>query len=110
MDKTLPTAMPAALVAALRMAFRRLDADAQSLLTIAALLPEPFHSARLHQLRGAGIEADHLAVLDRLEWQCWLVADARGYAFRARAVRRMIAEEMLTPGQRQRLLQRIAPS
>lgn len=110
MDKSLPMAMPAALVAALRMSFRRLDADAQSLLTMAALLPEPFHSAQLQLLLGAGIEDDHLALLDRLEWQCWLVADARGYAFRARAVRRMIAEEMLTPGQRQRLLHRIAAS
>jgi hypothetical protein len=89
------------------MAFRRLDAGDQELLTLAALLPEPVEEVRL--LRLQALESRELvALLDRLEWQCWLVADARGYSFRARAVRRLIAEEMLTPGQRQRLVKRIA--
>jgi hypothetical protein len=37
--------------------------------------------------------------LDRLEWDRWLVADARGYAFAAPIVRAILIQEMVTPGQ-----------
>lgn len=105
LDHSLPGPVPGSLVAAIRTAFRRLEPEAQALLTTAALLPEPFDPTQLVKLLP---EHDIESLLDRLEWQCWLVADARGYAFRARRVRQTIADEMLTPGQRQRLLQRIA--
>jgi len=43
--------------------------------------------------------------LDELEWHRWLVYDPRGYTFVARVVRKVIARDMLTPGQRQRVLE-----
>ena len=44
-----------------------------------------------------------LPALDELEWQRWLAAEPRGYAFVARVVRNVVARDMLTPGQRQRI-------
>jgi len=43
-------------------------------------------------------------VLDELEWHRWLVSEPRGYSFLARVVRQVVAQDMLTPGQRQRVL------
>ena len=43
--------------------------------------------------------------LDEAEWQRWVAADARGYSFVARVVRDCIAREMLTEGQRRRVLE-----
>jgi hypothetical protein len=43
--------------------------------------------------------------LDELEWHRWMVYDPRGYTFVARVVRKVIARDMLTPGQRQRVLE-----
>jgi hypothetical protein len=43
--------------------------------------------------------------LDELEWHRWLVAEPRGYGFVARIVRLVIERDMLTPGQRRRLLE-----
>jgi len=40
-----------------------------------------------------------------LEWNRWMVYDPRGYTFVARLVRKVIEREMLTPGQRQRVLE-----
>jgi hypothetical protein len=52
----------------------------------------------------AGLERDALhAALDELEWQRWLTADPQGYAFLARIVREVVARDMVSPGQRQRL-------
>jgi len=34
-----------------------------------------------------------------LEWDRWLVADARGYNFAAPIVRAILIQEMVTPGQ-----------
>jgi len=48
---------------------------------------------------------DVLAALDELEWTRWLVAESRGYAFVARVISDIVAADMLTPGQRQRLLE-----
>jgi DNA-binding IclR family transcriptional regulator len=49
-------------------------------------------------------------MLDELEWHRWLVYDPRGYTFVARVVRKVIARDMLTPGQRQRVLEAAATS
>ena len=74
---------------------------------------------RLLQLAGPGLE-EHAtrrilsaitgltedvtaAALDELEWNRWLMADARGYAFVAGIVREVVARDMLTEGQRQRI-------
>jgi hypothetical protein len=39
-----------------------------------------------------------------LEWHRWLAADARGYAFAARIAREVISRDMVTRGQRARIL------
>ncbi|MBI1967990.1 MAG: hypothetical protein HYS40_08375, partial [Gemmatimonadetes bacterium] len=55
--------------------------------------------------RAAGLSAVAVAAaLDELEWQRWLTADPRGYAFVARIVRDVVARDMVTGGQRQRML------
>ena len=43
--------------------------------------------------------------LDELEWHRWLVAEPRGYSFVARIVRQVVERDMLTPGQRRRVLE-----
>ena len=45
--------------------------------------------------------------LDELEWHRWLVAEPRGYSFVARMVRRVVERDMLTPGQRRRVLEAV---
>jgi len=56
--------------------------------------------------RATRLDADALAAaLDELEWRRWLVADSRGYTFVARIVREVIARDMVTPGQRERIMQ-----
>jgi len=40
---------------------------------------------------------------DELEWQGWLAAEPRGYAFVARIVRDVIDRDMVTAGHRQRI-------
>ena len=44
------------------------------------------------------------AALDELEWRRWLVAESRGYVFVARIVRDVVARDMVTQGERQRIL------
>jgi hypothetical protein len=52
-----------------------------------------------------GMSQEELApILDELEWHRWLVSEPRGYSFLARVVRQVIAQDMLTPGQRRRVL------
>jgi hypothetical protein len=45
--------------------------------------------------------------LDELEWHRWLVAEPRGYSFVARLVQRVVERDMLTPGQRARVLEAV---
>ena len=54
--------------------------------------------------RAAGLAGEALAqALDELEWQGWLAAEPRGYAFVARIVRDVIDRDMVTAGHRQRI-------
>jgi DNA-binding SARP family transcriptional activator len=102
LDQTLPADLPDAVVAAIRVGFRRLTKDAQQVLAAAAALGdrvEVDHIERATELSGKQLSA----VLDELEWQRWLVAEPRGYAFLARIVRDIVARDMLTEGQRQRI-------
>ncbi len=46
--------------------------------------------------------------LDELEWSRWLTSEPRGYGFVARVTREVIAQDMLTPGQRRRIQERAA--
>jgi DNA-binding SARP family transcriptional activator len=104
LDQTLPTDLPDAVVAAIRVGFRRLTKDAQQALAAAAVLGDRVEVAQLE--RATDLHGEALtAALDELEWQRWMVAEPRGYAFLARIVRDIVARDMLTEGQRQRILQ-----
>jgi len=46
-------------------------------------------------------------VLDLLEWNRWLVADARGYVFAAPIERAVLLQEMIAPGQARRYRENI---
>jgi hypothetical protein len=104
LDQSLPGDLPDAVVAAIRIGYRRLSADAQRVLAAASILGDRVPAARL-----AGAlrlpEATVYEALDELEWQRWLVSEPRGYGFVARIVRQVIERDMLMPGQRRRLLE-----
>jgi DNA-binding SARP family transcriptional activator len=106
LDQTLPGDLPPTVTAALRVGFQRLGPDTRSVLAAAAILGERCDAATLRRATGLDNAAVESA-LDEAEWQRWLVADSRGYTFTARLVRDVIAAEMLTPGQRRRVLERI---
>jgi len=109
LDQTLPGDLPDAVVAAIRMGFRRFTTDAQRVLQVAAVLGGRISAARL--ARGSGLDADALAAaLDELEWQHWLTVEPRGYAFVARIMRDVVERDMVTPGQRQRILEAADPA
>ncbi len=111
-EQTLPGELPDNVVAAIRVNFRRLSADAQHVLVGTAVLGGRggrVAGARLG--RAAGVVGEALAqALDELEWQGWLAAERRGYLFVARIVRDVIDRDMVTPGQRQRMLDAGGPS
>ncbi|NIP79894.1 MAG: AAA family ATPase, partial [Gemmatimonadetes bacterium] len=105
LDQTLPGDLPDTLVAAIRVGFRVLTDSAQRALSAAAVLDPPASPERI--ARAAGLEDDALAgALDELEWEHWLVADARGYTFLAPLVRDIVARDMVTEGQKRRMLGR----
>ena len=103
LDQSLPTELPDAVVAAIRVGFRRLSKTAQQVLAAAAVLGDRVAPQLLRQATDVDDEALHSA-LDELEWQRWLVAEPRGYTFIARIVRGVIARDMLTEGQRRRIV------
>ena len=102
LDHTLPADLPPSVIAAIRVAFRRLSGAAQTVLAAASALPEPVTPSRLATATGLPI-AEVNESLDILEWHRWLAAESRGYSFVARIVRAMIERDMLTEGQRKRL-------
>ena len=105
LDQTLPAELPNSVVAAIRIGFRRLQPAAQSVLKAASVLDERVQVSTLARATTLGEEALFQA-LDELEWQRWLTADPRGYSFVARIVRDVIARDMLTAGQTERLRQK----
>lgn len=103
LDQTLPGELPDAVAAAVRVGYRRLSGAAQKALAAASILGDRVDADRL--ARASGVDGETLiAALDELEWQRWLTAEARGYSFVARIVRDVVARDMLTAGQRQRIL------
>ncbi len=103
LDQTLPGELPDPVVAAIRIGYRRLSPVAQRTLAAASVLEERVTPARLEL--ATGLKADEITqALDELEWERWLATEPRGYGFVARIVRQVIARDMLTDGQRQRLL------
>jgi hypothetical protein len=103
LDQTPPSELPDTVVAALRINFRRLSEPAQRVLAAASVLGERVDPAVLAKIEGLD-EETVAGALDELEWQRWLEAEPRGYAFVARVVRQVISEDMLTRGQRQRIM------
>jgi len=102
LDATLPSELPDAVVAAIRTGFRRLSADAQLVLAATAVLGGRATAATL--ARATAVSENRIfAALDELEWQRWLTSDERGYAFVARIVADVVAQDMVTPGQRRRI-------
>jgi DNA-binding SARP family transcriptional activator len=107
MEQTYPSDLPDSVVAAIRIGFRRLSRAAQALLAAASVLDERCETNLLSQ--ATGLEGDELHdALDELEWNRWLVAEQRGYAFVARIVREVVARDMLTPGQRRRIREAVS--
>jgi predicted ATPase len=104
LDQTLPGDLPDSVVAAIRIGFRRLSKDAQTALAAAAVLGDRAEPIRL--AAATGLAPDALATaLDEAEWQRWLTADGRGYAFVAGVARDVVARDMVTAGQRRRFLE-----
>ncbi|HET7602041.1 MAG TPA: AAA family ATPase [Gemmatimonadales bacterium] len=108
LDATFPADQPDAITAAVRVNFGCLNAvDREVLAALAALGPR-VDPALLERSLGRPL-SDLAGSLDRLEAQCWLESDARGYAFLARAVRNVIDRDFVTPGARRRLRERGGP-
>ncbi|MEJ2215183.1 MAG: BTAD domain-containing putative transcriptional regulator [Gemmatimonadota bacterium] len=104
LDQTRPGDLPDTLVASVRVGFRVLTPGAQHALAAAAVLDPPVSAERIAV--ATGLEGRQLEeALDELEWQRWLTADARGYGFVARLVRDIVAQDMVTAGQRRRILE-----
>ncbi len=102
LEQTMPGELPEAVHAAIRVSYRRMSASAQRVAAAASVLDDRFTPEALHHLTGLSWE-EVQAALDELEWQRWLNFEPRGYAFVARIVKRVVASDMLTPGQRRRL-------
>lgn len=88
---------------AIRLSYERLSEEEHRLLGAAALLPEPSTRQRLARIAELENREAVETMLDRLEWECWLVADGRGYSFPSTAVRGMITTSLLTDSLRKRL-------
>src|SRR5947207_11703746 len=100
-DLSLPSDLPPAVIGGICLRFRALPAPAQHVLGAAAALDQRLSVERLARatvLDRAIVEG----VLDLLEWNRWLVADARGYVFAAPIERAVLLQEMVTPGQARR--------
>lgn len=105
LDQTRPGSLPDVVVAAIRLGFRRLSSEAQRILVAAAVLGEREPAERLGRAGDLSGPALDLA-LDELEWHRWMRAEPRGYAFLARIAREVVARDLVTSGQRQRILER----
>lgn len=103
LDSTFPGDLPDTIVASIRVGFRCLTKPAQQVLVTAAILGERVAAKRIVCATALEGEALH-AALDELEWRRWLVAESRGYVFVARIVRDVVARDMVTEGERQRIL------
>ncbi len=98
---SLPGDLPPTIVGVVCRRYRALSEAAQLTLGAAAALEERVDAGRL--ARATGLDRPSLEqALDTLEWERWLVADARGYVFTAPIERAVLLQEMITPGQARR--------
>jgi DNA-binding SARP family transcriptional activator len=106
LDQSLPGHLPDAVVAAIRVGVRRLSPPAQRVLAAAAVLGDLVSPALLE--RALSLSPDDTArALEELEWHRWLVSEPRGYSFVARIVRQVVERDIVTPGQRRRVLEAV---
>jgi predicted ATPase len=103
LDSTFPGDLPDTIVASIRVGFRCLTRPAQQALVAVAVLGERVAASRIACATDLDDAALHPA-LDELEWRRWLVAESRGYVFVARIVRDVVARDMVTEGERQRIV------
>lgn len=104
LDQSLPGDLPDAVAAAIRVAFRRLSAVSQRVLVAAAVLGDLATPALIE--RALSMDPGETGrALDELEWHRWLLSEPRGYSFVARIVRQVVERDILTPGQRRRILE-----
>jgi predicted ATPase len=106
LDQSLPGHLPDAVVAAIRVGVRRLSPQAQRVLAATAVLGDLVPAGLLE--RALSLSPDDTArALEELEWQRWLVSEPRGYSFVARIVRQVVERDIVTPGQRRRVLEAV---
>jgi DNA-binding SARP family transcriptional activator len=104
LDQSLPGELPDAVITAIRIAARRLSPTAQRVLAAAAVLGDLATPPVLERALALPPGEVGLA-LDELEWHRWLTAEPRGYSFVARIVRQVVERDMVTAGQRRRVLE-----
>jgi predicted ATPase len=98
---SLPGDLPPAVIGAICLEFNRLPAVEQEVLAAAAALSERVSADRL--TRATGLEPTSVnQALDRLEWDRWLTAERRGYAFAAPIAQAVLLQEMVTRGRVER--------
>lgn len=105
LDDTLPSQLPPAVTAALRLRYRALSAAAQRVLAALAVLggrTEAAALARAAEVQGGDVER----ALDQLEWERWIHGDAHGYSFVTRLARDVILSDMVTGGEQRRIRER----
>jgi DNA-binding SARP family transcriptional activator len=106
LDQSLPGHLPDAVVAAIRVGVRRLSPPAQRVLGATAVLGDLVSPALLE--RALALTPDEVArALEELEWHRWMVSEPRGYSFVARIVRQVVERDIVTPGQRRRVLEAV---
>jgi hypothetical protein len=105
----MPGELPETVAAALRTRFRTLSEDAQALLRAVAVVGGGEVVDMLARAADVPTERAERA-LDELEWERWLTGDAHGYAFVTRLAGAVVMAEMVTAGQRRRMLSRCGQS
>jgi len=105
LDDTLPSQLPPAVAAALRLRFRALSGPAQKVVAALAVLGGRTSTATL--ARAAEVPpAEVEQALDQLEWERWIQGDAHGYGFVTRLARDVILADMVTGGEQRRIRER----
>ncbi len=105
LDQTIPGALPETVAAALRLRFRGLTKDAQGMLTAVAVIGGREPAEVLAKAADLPVKRAERA-LDELEWQRWLAGDAHGYAFVTKLAGNIVLADMVTAGQKRRILKR----
>jgi predicted ATPase len=105
LDDTLPSQLPPAVAAALRLRYRALSGPAQRVLAALAVLGGLLGTATLARAAEAPA-GDVERALDELEWERWIQGDAHGYSFVTRLARDVILADMVTGGEQRRIRER----